>query len=324
MGSLQNSSGAASSVGSVDREGHLEDMETWTSVEEKFNIKEHNAHNEKRKHSFANNILEERLNIEVDRFNEEDETITNIEPVHLFDMKPSDLQAPGVFVGISILPKSPLLTSQGSHKLVSFLSTLPYKSIVLICDGLNKHNVQATWKKRTPVTDDRARQIATASGDEFHKFVADAINKVEQLHPEKVGRIKLLRWADIEDDLMIGLQEITEKYYKSCEQFKDRVDKIAMNFLTHRRPQSRHHNARLPYAASYILNEIPSLITGIRWDGETYLTLAYPTTLEKATMGTLLDSGVPQLMYDIHILPQFAELKEELVTVASGRKTIPG
>ena len=62
-------------------------------------------------------------------------------------------------IGVSILPKSPLLSKSGSAKLVSFLASLPHPSLIFLTDTLNRHNIKAFHKKKT-LSDDEAITIA--------------------------------------------------------------------------------------------------------------------------------------------------------------------
>ena len=113
-------------------------------------------------------------------------TFDRIQPIFYNGSQMKELLAPGVFVGVSIVPSSPLLSASGlylskfyekklllvhdiiswyfslvefeisniysifiiagSSQMVSFLASLPYPSLIFLADSVNRHNFKAMSK----------------------------------------------------------------------------------------------------------------------------------------------------------------------------------
>ena len=78
------------------------------------------------------------------------EDFSILKPIFLPGVNRNNLLSTNVFVGVSILPKSPLLTDSGSFQLVSFLGSLPKQSLIILVDELNRHNIKAMAKTINP------------------------------------------------------------------------------------------------------------------------------------------------------------------------------
>jgi len=258
-----------------------------------------------------------------------DKALDIINPIHLPGSDFTDLLDGRVIAGVSILPKSPLLTAQGCSKLVSFLVQLPQPSIVFLADTLNKHNVKAMAKlkkgNKMP-SDEKALATALKEGDVYHKMMSEAISQMEKARPDKQDWVKLLRYAQVEeenDGNMKIQEEIAHRHYQTNNIFKERIDKMALEFLTYRRPQSKNHETRLPYVVNYLVSELPLMVTGLKYQGERYQTVVYPTAASKASYGPCMANSMFYLVRDIHTNPEFAALREELVSVA-GQQAVQG
>ena len=88
-------------------------------------------------------------------------------------------------------------------------------------------------------------------------------------------------------------------------------DRIALQFLKYRRPESKNHEARLPHMATYLLEELPVFLTGILYQGTKYQTMVYPTTAAHSSF------GLASLIYDVQTLPEFTSLRQEIFNVSS-------
>ena len=92
------------------------------------------------------------------------------------------------------------------------------------------------------LSDEVALATALEVGDVYHKYISEAIYHLESLEPDKTGKITLLRWTDIEDEVMKKQQMIFRQFYDhTSSHLKARIDKIAFEFLAYRRPQSKNH-----------------------------------------------------------------------------------
>ena len=156
------------------------------------------------------------------------ESFRFIKPIFLPGAIPDNLLNTNVMAGISILPKSPLLTPKGSFQLVSFLGSLPKPSLIILVDELNRHNIKAMAKSKQMPSDNKAIDIALKSGDEYHQVFTKALNLLELEKPANASKITLLRWNDVEDIIMKKQQEVFENYYKSNNHFKLRIGKLVL------------------------------------------------------------------------------------------------
>ena len=144
-----------------------------------------------------------------------------LEPIFLPGSNLESLLTNNVLVGISVLPRSPLLSLSGSFQLVSFLASLPKSSLIIIADSLNRHNIRVFHSKRkTLIPEDKALETALKAGDEYFDILSLAIKSLE---PSKADKIKLLRWEDIEGDEMKTQQQIVKNYYEQDGTFKEKI-----------------------------------------------------------------------------------------------------
>ena len=107
------------------------------------------------------------------------ENFNIIKPVFLPGSTPDNLFSTNVYVGISIVAKSPLLTDSGNFQLVSFLGSLPKPSIIVLADELNRHNVKAmanlSKRKKMPSRLGQKVRISTS----FHIWLLDLELRVQ-------------------------------------------------------------------------------------------------------------------------------------------------
>ena len=108
---------------------------------------------------------------------------------------------------------------------------------------------------------------------------------------------------------MKKLQSIARKCYHESRTFKNRVDEIGMEILSHRRPNSKNNKTRLPYLVDFILEELPVLMTGLTYKSTKYQTLGYAT---KASSKSLF-STLANLVEDIKNCPDFFSFKQQML-----------
>ena len=241
----------------------------------------------------------------------------------------SCLSSPGLMVGVSVLPNHPLLSTNGSRTLVSFLASLPHPSAVVIGDSLNKHNVKAMCRNANkPPSEEAALATALEAGKPFHQFLGNAIKEMETLQPDKAGWVTLLSWdAATDNEEGRDQQRIIGNHYNDISRsLKARIDEIATDFLKFRRPQSKNHSARLPHMVNYLLGELPWCLNGFEHNGAKFTTLIYPTAVSKVTggKGSCLANALWDLTHDIHTKEEFSDLRQELLKATGGREGIPG
>ena len=241
----------------------------------------------------------------------------------------SCLAQPGVMVGVSVLPNSPLLSTNGSRSLISFLASLPHPSVIFVCDSLSKHNVKAMARKANkPLSDEAALATSLEAARPFHEILGDAIQEIETSQPDKAGWVTLLTWDAVMDNEEAREQQlIVRNHYNDVStSLRTRIDQIALSFLKFRRPQSKNHEARLPHMVNFLLSELPMCLTGFEHNGTKFTTLIYPTAASKVTggKGSSLANSLWDLTHEIHTKEEFSGLRQELLKVTGGRETIPG
>ncbi len=84
-------------------------------------------------------------------------------------------------------------------------------------------------------------------------------------------------------------------------------DKIALDFFSFRRPQSKNHGTRIPHMVNHIVGELPSILTGLIYNGIHYKTLLYPTAASKAKSGSCMANDVFYLAREIQTGSNFNE-----------------
>ena len=157
------------------------------------------------------------------------ENFDTIKPILLPGVNQDNLFNTNVFVGISILPKSPLLTDSGSFQLILFLGSLPKQSIIILVDELNKHNVKAmargTNGKVKILSDQKAAENALKVGDAYLQIFTRSLNRLKIIEPKNAAKITILRWKDVENETMKKQQAIMFNSYQTNEYFKQKIGK---------------------------------------------------------------------------------------------------
>ena len=78
-----------------------------------------------------------------------------------------------------------------------------------------------------------------------------------------------------------------------------------------RRPNSENHETRLPLIRTYILEELPSFITGIEYKGKKYQTMVYPTAAAYKCY------NLASLIHDIQTSPGYSEMRQEVLSLST-------
>ena len=155
-----------------------------------------------------------------------------IKPIFLQGVNPDNLFTTNIYVGVSIIKNTPLLTDSGNYQLVSFLGSLPKPSIIVLADYLNRHNMKAMAKlkkgNKMP-SDEKAIEMAMKEADEYYQVFKRSLNCLEITEPEKASKITLLGWKDVETENMKKQQAIMYNYYQNMEQFKHQIGNDALS-----------------------------------------------------------------------------------------------
>ena len=155
-----------------------------------------------------------------------------IKPIFLQGVNPDNLFTTNVYVGVSIIKNTPLLTNSGNYQLVSFLGSLPKPCIIVLGDYLNRHIMKAMAKlkkgNKMP-SDEKAIETALKAGDEYHQSFTRSLNRLEMVNPQMAAKITILRWRDVENEVMKKQQKILHSYYQTNEYFKQKIGERSFN-----------------------------------------------------------------------------------------------
>ena len=100
------------------------------------------------------------------------------------------------------------------------------------------------------------------------------------------------------------------------------LDEIAVQFLLGRRPDSKNHEARVPYLRTYILEEFPIFLTGVEYKGKKYQTMLYPT----AAACKCFD--LADLIYEVQTSEDYEDVRKDILgssttTATNGQVLLP-
>ena len=243
-----------------------------------------------------------------------------------------------VYNMVSILRTHALIRPDGAKQLVNFLSNLPNPSTIVLVDEINRFNINAFEVRRwgtayTPKQDDICRRKAIKRANEYEDAIQSEIDALED--EEIKSKIRLIRWANIQDDSYEAKIKIVEKHYQSNPNLKEAIDKIARGFLRLRLPQANNSfDKRLPFMVKYITHELPLVVTGHFFEGHHYSMMVYPTDGNinqskgnaEANAKTLDDEkpSFRKLCRDVKVSPLFEDLRNELKKAMGGNMSTPG
>merc|ERR1712038_39414 len=239
---------------------------------------------------------------------------------------------------ISILRTHALIRPTGAKQLVSFLSSLPQPSTVVLLDEINRFNINAFELRRwgaayTPEQDNICKQKAIERANEYEKAIQLEIDAIDDQEIKK--KIKVIRWADIQDDAYEAKIKIVEKHYQNNPKLKEAIDTIARGFLRLRLPKANNSfEKRLPFMVKYITHELPLVVTGHFFEGHYHSMMVYPTDGNmNQSKGNAeanaqnVDDEKPsfrKLTRDVKESPLFEALRDELRDAMGGYKATPG
>ena len=239
---------------------------------------------------------------------------------------------------VCILRTHALIRPNGAKQLINFLSNLPQPSTIVLLDEINRFNINAFELRRygsayTPEQDAICKQKAMERANVYEKEIQFEIDALQDENIKK--KIKMIRWADIQDDAYEAKIKIVEKHYQSNPNLKEAIDTIARGFLQLRAPNAKKSfEKRLPFMVKYITYELPLVVTGHFFDGHYYSMMVYPTDGNmnqskgnaEANAKDLDDqkASFRKLTRDVKESPLFEDLRNELRDAMGGYKSTPG
>ena len=80
-------------------------------------------------------------------------------------------------------------------------------------------------KLQPVISDEEALKTGMKSGEMFYKYLNAAIECLEASCPDNIGKITVLGWVDIEDQVMKQQQTIIRKHYNNDQFLKKKIGK---------------------------------------------------------------------------------------------------
>ena len=214
-----------------------------------------------------------------------------------------------IFIGISLGNK--LLTKDLAKKYIkwAYENTRDHV-LVLIADDIDTIN----WEVFRDFTKEEAEQKVKEKGggiaDMFER--ARRILAREEKDEGYLSGVTVAYWSDIQNKGYLHLRDILANEYKTNPEFKIAVLRFVNKYIETR--DQKISDEKKDRLASYIINELPTLIGGLLWGDTLYNLILYPT---------YADSGMSQFVLDVRggkyfnssnlLLRQIAVLVEDVV-----------
>lgn len=178
----------------------------------------------------------------------------------------SDLQSRkfNIFIGISLGNK---YFSKENIKdyLLWALENTKEKVAILIPDKIHAVN----YEVRSKYSKERAGNLAFREGEKVKAVVENIFSEIE---PEKRALVNILKWESIETNEHKCMVDILHKEFENNKDFRNSILEIVKeNIQSEKLTDSDYEKL-----ATYPLEELPMLVSGIEYDGLVYDLLAYP------------------------------------------------
>lgn len=169
-----------------------------------------------------------------------------------------------IFIGISLGNKY-FSKENIRDYLLWALENTKEKVAVLIPDKIHSVN----YEVRSGYTKERALKTAVKKGEKIKEIIKNILN---DLNPQKRDSVEILKWEDIETVEHKNSALILNKEFDKNEQFKNSVIEIVRENIQSEKLTDFDYEK----LASYPLEELPMLISGIEYKGVKYDLLPYP------------------------------------------------
>lgn len=201
-----------------------------------------------------------------------------------------------IFIGVSMGIKP--LNEELARKYIDWaLKNTKKKVVVLIADEIAKFNYRAFSK----YSENKSYKRAMREGDSYFRFFERILSKYPK---EKRDKIKILRWKDIFDDKLKDMYRVLDKEFRENAGFRKKILGFVNDYS--KRRGRKLDVKRLKYLSDYMLFELPTMISGIEFDGLKYKLLFYPT---------FIDSGMSEFVLELEDAGLFPKLKQRAVLV---------
>ncbi len=215
-----------------------------------------------------------------------------------------------IFIGISIGVLKPLSKSMISEYIAWSLERTQNNIVILIADEITKYNYRVFSKYSTG----KSKKRAMLDGKKYVKYFQEFLQNIPENDRK---RIDICRWHDIWDNRKEKIRQILEEEYNSNETFKNKILLFANKNIERR---GRKLNRRkIEFLSQYILDELPTLLDGIKYNGILYNLLLYPTFqrsgMSEFVMEICLGEKFPCLFKNLNFLNKTA-LVEDYIPIS--------
>src|SRR3989338_150961 len=169
-----------------------------------------------------------------------------------------------IFIGISLGNK---YFSKENIKdyLLWALENTKEKVAILIPDKIHSIN----YEVRNKYSKERAENLAFREGEKVKEVVENILSEMEL---EKRALVNILKWESIETNEHKSMVEILHKEFENNKDFRNSILEIVKeNIQSEKLTDSDYEKL-----ATYPLEELPMLVSGIEYDGIAYDLLPYP------------------------------------------------
>jgi tRNA-dependent cyclodipeptide synthase len=189
-----------------------------------------------------------------------------------------------IFVGISLGNK--LLTPKLAKKYVKWAhQNTKDNALILIADEIDIINWQIFRELSEKEAAKKVKFKAFGIASMFEKAKRELYK--DNNDPTFITKIHTIFWSDIRNEGYEELRKILETQFNTNKLFKEKVLYFVNKYL-----ELRDYIAtdkQKDQLASYIINELPTLIGGIYWDKTLYNLILYPTYIDSGMSDFVLE-----------------------------------
>jgi len=207
------------------------------------------------------------------------------------------------YLGISINNKS--FTIEYISSFINWASSRANKGFAIVVVDIIQHINNQVFDKSKPLS---AIDKAFRKADDIRIICDQAKILVDK---EKLNNLVVIDWTDLlfDEYFQYNLDLLKEEYASNYE-FKEVLLEITKKNLG---PiVNRLDNFKIEYLNEYLINELPELITGFRYNGVHYNLNVYPGKIASIYAELLKYDFFQQILSKIHIIDEIASVEAYL------------
>ena len=172
--------------------------------------------------------------------------------------------------------------------------------LLLIPDAIHAHNIQV----RKGLGYEDALGIAKQRGQESRKVIESVLAQ-EKLQDDP--RIKIAHWDDIQDAEYLRVHDILSDIYKTHIPFHLAIQDVVRAAV----PVEGYSSQQRDTLGKYVIAELPTMLDGVRYDGELYDLYPYPgdTAVNRLVVNMLQEERFQDVMERLAVKNEVANLE---------------